>query len=894
MLEPNRPNPSSRLRPPFVRAAKWPPDDDDGPAAPGGGMPAGGGGLPGGAGGGGFPAGGGGFDSGDGNFKKGAIKPVAIVVGLLAAIGLGGFFLIGVKQEETKIPVEKAAQMKKELLVLPNAEQIPKWRALVNADSSYLKQEALKHLAWAKDPEGVGLCAKALGDVEQIVRAQAATALLEYGSPAGDSAKPALMKALAEAGPESKPQIAWALVELGEKAALKTVLEEYRAGHLSQVRTLDGALAFDPNKLVSLIGVDELANLAGDPSPAVRQLVATVLSRHAEAKYTDALIKLLGDSDDEISRQAAPGLGKIGDQRARTPLLARLTGADNDSRAKYLEALRDGVGTEGLVVSIDSISKEDRAKEWHRIEQVFGMIRKLADPRGGDALLGYIGKKPHIHWETFAAFAMAEIGDVRAVPSLARRLRMDEQKIYSDDTDYEMMVKRNNNERVVAARMIADLAAMYPDKRAQIRDQAEDAVIFWIHELPSPHANGMRALAMMESTKDLPAMRKWANPAKGLPLEGQQPPMPEEWVVAQSALRYVGMMKDEQSYGVLEKGLRRRDPKLDVTMDGLMHGGIAILGMTLRAIGVGSAQGLSEWGDHKAFKPLLDYVEEPKENEQSRMEACSALAWVAAPEDMATIAQKIQKYGGGDPKDEFRRTCFLETLITRPVPGTAGALLELLKPSSAMGTRHQVARAIGKAGFDATVEAKLFELMKDEQLMVDATLALILGGTTETASRAVAMWSDKPKEALDELQDLWYKSFGYWSTEDLEKGHIFRFVDNADAISKVELKDTPQGWAPVLLTRQFENLDFDNGPHSFTRVVLRHKLLDMAKGDDATKRAAAIRTLRFMKEQGVLLALRDAPGETGKLSSEAYHELMNPKVVTGVKMPEEENKPAGQ
>jgi hypothetical protein len=185
-------------------------------------------------------------------------------------------------------------------------------------------------------------------------------------------------------------------------------------------------------------------------------------------------------------------------------------------------------------------------------------------------------------------------------------------------------------------------------------------------------------------------------------------------------------------------------------------------------------------------------------------------------------------------------------------------------------------------------------MMKDEQLMVDATLALILGGTPDGASRAVAMWVDKPKEALDELQDLWYKSFGYWSTEDLEKGHIFRFVDNADAIAKVELKDTPQEWAPVLLSKQFDNLDFDNGPHSFTRVVLRHKLLEMAKGDDATKRAASIRTLLFMKEQGVLLMLRDLPGETGKLASDAYHSLMNPKAVTGVKMPEEDTKTSSQ
>jgi hypothetical protein len=90
--------------------------------------------------------------------------------------------------------------------------------------------------------------------------------------------------------------------------------------------------------------------------------------------------------------------------------------------------------------------------------------------------------------------------------------------------------------------------------------------------------------------------------------------------------------------------------------------------------------------------------------------------------------------------------------------------------------------------------------------------------------------------------------------------------------------------------KQFENLDFDNGPHSFTRVVLRHRLWQMAKTDEA-KRGGAIRTLKFMKEQGVLLALRDESGPVGELARAAYFELMNPKVVLdGVKMPDEPKK----
>jgi len=269
------------------------------------------------------------------------------------------------------------------------------------------------------------------------------------------------------------------------------------------------------------------------------------------------------------------------------------------------------------------------------------------------------------------------------------------------------------------------------------------------------------------------------------------------------------------------------------------------------------------------------------------MDACAALAWVGTDADLLTVAKKIQDYDGQQKSDQFRRACLLETLITRPVPGTAQALLGLMKVDSAIETRHQVARAIGKAGITDDVAAKLFEIMKDDVLVNDAGLALILGGTPEIAARAVAMYGkiygDKEaKPRLDELQELWYRTFGYWSKDDLEKGRIFNWVDNAVAISHVEINQTPQEWATGLLMKQFDNLDFDNGPHSFTRVVLRNRLWQMARTDEA-KREAAIRTLLFMKEQGVLIALRDEEGVVGKLGRDAYHTLLNPKVLEGMK-----------
>ncbi|MBN2193788.1 MAG: HEAT repeat domain-containing protein [Polyangiaceae bacterium] len=842
-------------------------------------------------------------DLGTANFKRGAIGPVAIGIGLLAVGALVTFLFIGFKSEEQRIPVKEAVEIEKQVFVLPADQQIGEWRKWAASDrSNELKMEALKQLAWAKDPDGVDLCITALKHVEEPIRAQAATALAEYGLPLGEKAKPALLEALKAAGAADKPQIAWALVELGEKAAINEIMQLYRIGHLSKVQRLDGMVAFDPNKIVNLISLDELVGFAKDPSAAVRQLVATVLSRHADPKYTDALISLLQDEDKEISRQAAPGLGQIGDERAREPLLKMLRGADKESRKLYLLALRDGVGTKGLVLSLETVDPADPDRAWFQTKQVMDLIEGaqdagtfgLNDPRGGDSLAGFLEKKPHIHWQTRTAFALAKIGDLRAVPILAKRLRMDPLKIYSDDTDYEMLLKRDDNERVTAARMIADLAFLHPDKVDQIREQSEDAVIFWVHELPSPHANGLRALAAMGSTKDLKAMQDWANPDAPLPKEGQQPPMPEEWVIAQSAMRYVGRLKDEKSWDVFEKALKKRPHEIDVTMESLLQGGLAILGMTLRALGVGASDGMSEWGDPKGFKPLMDYVLEPKENEQAREAACSALAWVATPDDMVKVAETIKKADKPQKNDQFVRSCLLETLIQRPVPGTAPALLELLTPDSELKTRHQVARAIGKAGLDAGVQDKLFEMMNDPAMVNDAALALILGGTPEVAARAVAMYGTFEeavrKPAIDELQELYYRTFGFWSIEDLEKGRIFRWVDNAVAMSRVEIAQTPQEWARAQLMSQFENLHFDNGPHSFTRVVLRYRLDEMARGQDKELREGAIRTLKFMQEQGVLLALRDAEGETGRLASQAYHELMNPKIVEGVKSFKEEKK----
>ena len=96
-------------------------------------------------------------------------------------------------------------------------------------------------------------------------------------------------------------------------------------------------------------------------------------------------------------------------------------------------------------------------------------------------------------------------------------------------------------------------------------------------------------------------MRDWAFPKKELPKEGAQPPFPGEYETAQSALRYIGWMKDEPSFTkLIDQFKRKKDKKMDITQEGLEGAGLAMLGMALRAVGVRRGAGPRRSGATRA------------------------------------------------------------------------------------------------------------------------------------------------------------------------------------------------------------------------------------------------------------------------------------------------------
>jgi HEAT repeat protein len=864
------PRPQGRKLPPRVLFAKFPPDDNflTGPPA----------GSPGGSGGGNF--------ANDGNFKRGRFSPVAIAVGILLVVGAVAAIFLGVRSEGQKMTVEAIVKEKKNIFVLPQKDQVPLWRkwAATTAEPS-LQQEALMQLAWAEDPEGVNLAVKSLAQPDHRVKGVAAQVLAHYGPGKAGAAKPALLAALKEADDSDRPQIVWSLVTLKEPQAFKAAMDQYRAGYLSKVERLGGGTAFDPELLAGLVPLDELAKLADDQSASVRQLVATVLSRNAEPKWTSTLVKLVKDKDPEVGREAANGLGKIADESARGPLLEALSGADKESRQKFLEALRDGIGGEGLVLALDSVKLDPEETNWFQTKQIMEMLRDLADPRAGEALVRWLEKKrPTLHWQGEAATRMAEVGDVRAAKYLGERIRADPSKLYILSKFWEAdaggHLSRHDDPRKVGARMLADLGVIHPDKKAELRAAAEESVLFWSKDRQQPQANALRFLATVGSEKALPDMRGWAFPKAELPKEGAQPPFPTDFETAQSALRYIGVMKDEPSYPrLLEQLKRKKDKRMVITQEGLNGAGIAVLGMALRAVGLGAAQGLGEWGDSRAAKPMMDFIEDETWHEEARQAACEALAWCADDKTMTEVAKKARDFAGRkEPTKQLIGACYALTLALKPVPSAVPALVELLVPELELGVRMAVARAIGVSGFDAATEAKLSEKLQNVEVRHAAAIALILGGSADVAARTVAMYGDFGKESLDDLKDHYYRAFGYWSDEDFKRGNLYRWVANANAISRIKVNDTPQDWARQRLQAQFDNLTFDNGPHSETRVVLRYRLYRAAQTGDVATKKSALETLKFMKEKGVLMALRHEKGETGEMAKKTFHELMNPKL----------------
>jgi hypothetical protein len=365
----------------------------------------------------------------------------------------------------------------------------------------------------------------------------------------------------------------------------------------------------------------------------------------------------------------------------------------------------------------------------------------------------------------------------------------------------------------------------------------------------------------MDSHEAAPLLKKLADPPDALPAAGAAS-FPEAFATAQTALRYLGKTKDGGAFAVLDKQLGRKPAAFDASMDNVMKGGAAIAGMTYRALAFGAAEGFSELGDAKAVPLLVRFAEDAKQNESARVEACKAAGWLGDAHARADMVAKVRA-AATDRKREVSRACWLEGLAQKPSAREDAPLVSVLAPKVVPESRHEVARILGEGALDAATRAKLVDLLKDKTLVHDAALALLFGGDDAALAAVFAAYTPKAEEdappppSIASLRQLYALSVPVVTDELYDSGALARMARNAVAARAVSIAGTKQDWVLQGLAYQLRQNEFDNGPHTMTRVRLRAKLVADAKGQDAQKRDDAVLLLWVLGERATLESLGD-------------------------------------
>jgi hypothetical protein len=232
----------------------------------------------------------------------------------------------------------------------------------------------------------------------------------------------------------------------------------------------------------------------------------------------------------------------------------------------------------------------------------------------------------------------------------------------------------------------------------------------------------------------------------------------------------------------------------------------------------------------------------------------------------------------------------------RPTPEIAAAALDLIAPTTdptMLAVNTWAARVVGWAGTTG-LEDRLVKMMDDKDVRMYAVLAIALGGDDDLVRRGMVIFEQKAVAEkrwdveLHSVQGLYLDTFDSrgLTMDDVEKGRLYRFVHNAEVMKRAgssedatEAGHSNHEWASIYLQAGFKRLDMNaTVPGGVDKLILRFKLNAAAKtGDDATKQLA-VDALKFLKEQGSIMALRDEAGSTGDMARRAFFELRHPEV----------------
>lgn len=664
-----------------------------------------------------------------------------------------------------------------------------------------------------RDRESVPLLIRALEEPGPI-RAQAARSLARIGSPAADAAKPDLLRVLPNCDARDRAAVVWALAVLNEPAAADAIVEEFAAGHLQ------GQHGFDPRIVVRVLGVSRLATneMTSHPNVGVRVLVAQALSEAGSPDVIEPLSRMLRDEDDQVRRQAAAGLGRIGDPRAAGPLFAAMQ-SNPSMRVQVLEALRRSTGARGLAVLLERATDDATRRD------LAIMIRGTHDPAGADALASLLGSADEVT-KLEAAKGLAELGDARAVPVLLEFARGSDLTRARDALDMLALVQSPEVPRVLGP-MVGDpafLARRAGMLKALGRSGSPDAGRILVRELEGDDvATAAMALAELDYDPAYATLLRMVPRPRNTPFN-----------------QHAGMA------GVaLEPAYQKRTA-------------------AVRALG--------RYGRPDAAPALMTIIEDPEDDPRLRNDAGLALGAVANDEILARVLEKILS----TDLDDAARRYYLGALWQRPSRPIAARLIDLMANTSVSSdVRIPAAVAVGYAA-DPANDARLIQMLSSPNTDDAAAVAICLGGSEE-AARALLARLGRDQELRLSIQELLMNQTNDWFnlvTHRLwESGQVYRRLRVARILHDGD-GDNRVGYA---WTTFVARLQAGWGGHDgmSTNEIRRRFYADLT-GPDDTNRRLITQFFASSGDIGLLIAARDSGGPGSEEARAMLMEINRP------------------
>lgn len=664
-----------------------------------------------------------------------------------------------------------------------------------------VRMRIMQKLGQYRDAESVPVLIPFLDQAGRL-RAHAARALAEIGSPAADPAKPHLLRVLPSTDERDRAPVVWALAVLGEQAAADAIVAEFESGRLQHQRHPP----FDPRIVVQVVGIQRLVSpeLTGHRSVAVRTLVAQALAEAGTPEVVEPLARMLADPQNRegdgrnVLEIAVAGLGRTGDPRAATPLF-ELMQRDVGMRVTVLEALRRSTGARGLAVLLTS-ARDDATRRDLAI-----MLRATHDPAAAEALASLLGSSDEMT-RIEAAHGLAELGDTRAIPVLLELARDPNPDRARDALDSLMLV---SSPQVVPALLPLLDDDAFLNRRSQImrvlgRSGAREAATVLLRNLEGDDI-GAAALALADLNDD-----------RGF----------------QALMRILPRRRDQnfaQYQGMCGVALQREFDNRTAAV---------------RAIG--------RYGRAEAAPALMRIIEDPQDDIRLRHDAGLALGAVANDEVLRQVLAKVQQ----PDLDEAARRYYLGALWQRPSRALAGALLDLIaNPATPPDVRRPAAVAVGYAA-DPANDGRLMSLLESDVTKHAAAVAIALGGSDEAAQRLVARLRDDSdlRQALqDDLMNETNDWFNLVTSELWESGQMIRRIRVARILNE---SGFGFAWLPLVARLRSGWTGIDG----LSARDIRMRIWDMLRSDDAEQREVAAALFGAMGETGLLMAARDAGG----------------------------------